>query len=447
MLLIISCSKEKPDTVAKIGDERISFKKFEQSFTLNPKYAIRTPLSKARRSQLQHLINEKYYYLSAKEVDLQKDSVIQRKINYIKNQETIKAYLQETFLDKIKIDNEEIIKAFAKIDKKIKVHHLFVKSLEEAKALEKKLSNGESFSQLAKEIYKDEYLQESGGEIGFVGFGDLDSAIEDKVFSLNVNEISKPVRSAYGYHIVKVTEIGRNENYINMQMATKMDLIKKALKNRYAAEMILPHLKKLSGNNKIQVNNRALDVLVAATEGVMGNRYTEQNLLKPPIRTGDIYSIEVELKDKFEMDLARFGNREITIYGFLDRIKEMPPYHRPYLSGHKRMAQSIIDVIRDDLLLKDAIKNGFDDNKTVKEKSEEYIEELLADEFKKLIHSKYFMKKYSGKWNEYNNTLNEIKENTTAKVFEENLFADVSNPDSILTPPPIQIFLKNRYVW
>jgi peptidyl-prolyl cis-trans isomerase D len=63
------------------------------------------------------------------------------------------------------------------------------------------------FAQLAKEFSKDPGSAEKGGDLGFVGRGVTVKPFEDRMYSLKQGEISEPVRSDFGFHIIQVTAI------------------------------------------------------------------------------------------------------------------------------------------------------------------------------------------------------------------------------------------------
>ena len=75
--------------------------------------------------------------------------------------------------------------------------------------LHKQLSEGADFKKLAKEHSEDPGSAQLGGDMGFFGKGKTpDPAYEDAMFGLkNVGDISEPVLSAFGYHIIKLDEI------------------------------------------------------------------------------------------------------------------------------------------------------------------------------------------------------------------------------------------------
>ena len=449
LLILISCSKKEDNksTVAKVGKEKITFKEFEQSFALEPKYAIRTSMKKARLSQINYLIEQKYYYLSAAKVGLESDSLIQRRINYIKENEIIKAYINKEFLDQIKVSNEELISALSKMDKKIQVQHLFASSKDEIRKIDSRLKTGDSFTKIAKEIFSDENLKNNSGDLGFINFGDLDPAVESKIFSMKIGEISAPIESAYGFHILRVTDIQPNENFINLGNPEKVKLCTEILKNRKVDAIFKEHLSELAGKKKIKINNKVLNVLINATQKTIGNRVEQPGLFKPPIKTSDLNTIEIDLKDVRNNVLVNFGDQEIKVSDFLDHLKDMPPFYRPDLKTRNRMIQAIIDMIRSDLVLKEAFKNEIAQDNEVKRNYQKKVDEYLASEFQKRLYSSAFKEENPTTWAKYQQTYTEIKSKVSSKIFDDNLFVDVVDPDSLMAPDPIPVFLKNKYVW
>ncbi|NOQ97101.1 MAG: hypothetical protein GQ561_02975 [Calditrichae bacterium] len=372
---------------------------------------------------------------------------MQNRIEYIKNQETTKAHLHQKFLSDIKIDEQDLVQSLRRFNTKIRIQHLFSENLDETKVLAKRLSEGESFESLAKEIYSDSSLSETGGDLGYIGFGDMDPRLEQRVYGMQIGEISEPVQSAYGFHILKVTDILQDEQYAEMAIQTKIDLINEILRNRQADRAVREYLGKLAGNEKIQVNNRVLDVLVNATQQVMGDRYSEADLFKPPVRTRDLLQIEMDVDNVLDEVLVRFAGQEMRVADFLNRLKKMPPLHRPYLKTRNRMSQAIIDMIRNDLLLEDAKREAVDKNKNIRAGYEDIIKEFLAEEFQKRFYSENFKNFYTNEWNTYAEAFEEVKQNVVVLFDYDRLFFDLGEADTLMAPEPIPVFLKSRYMW
>ncbi|MEQ5834514.1 SurA N-terminal domain-containing protein [Marinobacter sp. NFXS9] len=80
-----------------------------------------------------------------------------------------------------------------------------------AQEVEKKLADGADFAKLAKEYSADPASAQQGGDLGYAGKGVYDSAFEKALFSLKDGEISDPVKTQYGYHIIKLTGVRKTE--------------------------------------------------------------------------------------------------------------------------------------------------------------------------------------------------------------------------------------------
>lgn len=87
---------------------------------------------------------------------------------------------------------------------KIQASHILVEQEFEAQDLLKKISQGKSFAELAKEHSLCPSGKE-GGDLGEFGKGQMVPTFEEAAFSLNINEISKPIRTQFGYHLIMRT--------------------------------------------------------------------------------------------------------------------------------------------------------------------------------------------------------------------------------------------------
>ncbi len=80
-----------------------------------------------------------------------------------------------------------------------------------AEDVKQQLSDGKSFAELAKNYSEDPGSAKQGGDLGFAGRGAYVPEFENALYSLNVGEISEPVLTEFGYHIIKLTEIDKSE--------------------------------------------------------------------------------------------------------------------------------------------------------------------------------------------------------------------------------------------
>lgn len=115
--------------------------------------------------------------------------------------------LQEQALaEDIEITDEEIEQRYDRSKVEIDAQHILVADEETAKKVKKKLDDGEDFGDLAAE-YSTDGSAEDEGKLGFFTAGNMVPEFEDAAYNMEVGEISDPVESQFGFHIIKVNEI------------------------------------------------------------------------------------------------------------------------------------------------------------------------------------------------------------------------------------------------
>ena len=114
--------------------------------------------------------------------------------------------------------------------------HILVATQEEADEVKGKLDEGGDFAELAAEYSTDAANAESGGALGAFGAGEMAAEFEEAAFSMEVDEISNPVETDYGFHIIKVT--GKTDateaNLEDNKEQIKETLFDEALNTKYA---------------------------------------------------------------------------------------------------------------------------------------------------------------------------------------------------------------------
>ena len=92
------------------------------------------------------------------------------------------------------------------VPEKIRASHILVDSKDYAQDIKTQIDEGADFFKIAKANSLDEGSSDAGGDLGYFVRGDMIQEFEDAAFSLEIGEVSEPVESMYGYHIIKLVD-------------------------------------------------------------------------------------------------------------------------------------------------------------------------------------------------------------------------------------------------
>lgn len=115
--------------------------------------------------------------------------------------------LQEKALtEDIEVTDEEIQQAYEREQTEIEASHILVEDEETAQDLRQEIEDGADFATIAEANSIDPGSAEQGGELGFFGVGQMVPEFEDAAYNMEVGEISEPIQTTNGWHIIKVTD-------------------------------------------------------------------------------------------------------------------------------------------------------------------------------------------------------------------------------------------------
>ena len=185
----------------------------------------------------------------------------QRKIKEIRDRIMVQALI-ENQMAKTTVTDQEVSDYYNShknsyfFPEQVKAQHILIhiKDFENAKAVERakekiktlqaKLAAGDSFATLAQQCSDDTVSKVKGGDVGFFPKGEMVPAFEEFAFNGAIGDISEPVKTKYGFHLIKITDkIKAGFSTLAKETATiRMQLTEE--KNRLRVEALLADLKK-----------------------------------------------------------------------------------------------------------------------------------------------------------------------------------------------------------
>ncbi len=210
-----------------INNIPVTKSEFERIYYKNNKDSIRD--EKSIKEYLELFINFKLKVLEAKNLGL--DTMP----NFVQELQSYRKQLTAPYFVDKETEEKILKEAYERKKWRIRTSHILIKVNELArpadtlaaynKAIEikKRLDNGEDFATLAKQYSEDDASKINGGDIGYLTVFTTVLPYENTAYSLKVGEVSMPVRSQYGYHIIKVTD--KKENPGDVKVAHIMVLV------------------------------------------------------------------------------------------------------------------------------------------------------------------------------------------------------------------------------
>lgn len=188
--------------------------------------------------------------LEAEKLKYQKDSEIEEAVENYK-----KGLIREKYLnDKVysNITDQDVLDEYNKLvdtlknKEERKIKHILVENEDEIERVRRNVLRTGNFEKVAKEKSIDTASGENGGDIGYVLKDELVPEFADMAFILKVGEISKPVKTQYGWHIIKVEDV-RPAQFLSFEE------VKDSIKQKLQQDAIQDYLLSLTKDLKIDL--------------------------------------------------------------------------------------------------------------------------------------------------------------------------------------------------
>ena len=150
------------------------------------------------RAKLDDLIQRKLFVLAAKSIGLKPTSDPTR----ILQRESVRKLYHKVVRNRIHVPFWQIYSYWKRKHFELKARHIVVPTFHQALRIYVELVKGANFDSLAKLYSKDPRTAKKGGDLGWLRAGSLDPKLERIIFSLQPGQLSLPVRTKSGYHIV-----------------------------------------------------------------------------------------------------------------------------------------------------------------------------------------------------------------------------------------------------
>ena len=206
-------------------------------------------------------INTMLLAQEGRKTGLDKDPAVRAVVDFRTADAIARKLLDVEVKDKNQVTQSEIDSVYAadkdkyRLDKeRLRASHILVSSAEEAEAVYIRLKKGDDFAKLANDYSIDRQTATSGGDIGYFTEDQIDPEFAAAAAELQVGELSKPVKSAYGYHLIKLTDRqGAGSAPDSLEVKARISQLLTSNRQSEAFDALLDSLKKEAKIEKLPV--------------------------------------------------------------------------------------------------------------------------------------------------------------------------------------------------
>ena len=378
-LMLVSCNESKNNNavIASYDGGKITFSQFEEEM-LNKKFngsllAASKSKIKDRQRYLKKMVDREITDILIKKNQLDTLKVIRNAYKEGINGLGIRQLFKDS-IESVVITDDMLKKAFEESAAEIKAQHILIKvengNDKEAKEKIEKIYKeavkpGADFAKLARENSEGPSAPK-GGDLGWFNKGKMVKPFENAAFALDKDAVSKPVKTNFGYHIIKVTDKRTNPNMKDFESS------KESLKQN------------LSRTTKRAEIKKAADDFIAKLTKRYGVKIDSANVLSMIDIIKKDPKMVINDKEK-GLVLVVLDDKKVTMGKIVQELQKMPKNRRPHIKSVSDAALFFQREYIKDLLAKAVHDSGYD-------KKKEIIEEAkakLAPKYKKALEDMY----------------------------------------------------------
>jgi parvulin-like peptidyl-prolyl isomerase len=361
LILIPSCTgeQEEQEIIAKVNDRQITLQEFRTFYELDPNFAIDSTGPGALLDELNKYIDQILAYNRAEETDLPRDSSYIKGHNWEMRQAMLRELYRQQVQQQINVDDQELRAEFLKGMIQVHVRQLFSKGIEQAVQWYTQLSTGVSFQILAREAFRDSLLAANGGDLGWVQLNSLDDDFGNAILNLRQNEISKPVHTRWGYHIIQLLD--RRDQVIipETEFQRQRPLVEKKIRQRKGRQLAGQFIKDFMGKYNPQPDPGMFRFL---WQQLVPLSQQENKILPMAVELNDelIHHIEQNYRNYLEKPLINFTGGSFSLGDYFAGVQQMPYGNRPRVTSAEQLSNQLGNWVRDELLSREAKRRNLD---------------------------------------------------------------------------------------
>jgi peptidyl-prolyl cis-trans isomerase C len=348
-VVIVNCGKSDADVVAKVGNEKITVRDFQEFLERN-KVGFRSAQEEfdGKRMLLDSLISHNLLVQAAYAKHIDQSPEVARILEANRSRFLLDALYHTRIDNKINISEAELRQIYDDLQYQIRAYQILFDNMDTAQMVFEKIKAGANFEEMAYQYSLDERAKRDRGDMGYFLRGTGPEAFEKVVFRLDVGEITPPFETEYGIHIVKVVD--KKPNDAREPFASLRPALYDQVLTAKRQELVTAFMDSI---------RTAYPVTVDTT---VANYVTHKRMtLYPPevvakLSKSDFDDEQLD-RDEKELVLGTWNGGQVTLIDYLLTVRRyLAPDSRPDFDDYDSLAKVIFEVKRPEILVSEAEK-------------------------------------------------------------------------------------------
>ncbi len=344
---------EQAQVVARVGDREITVDELQAQWKQASRLKIQGVSELQRKKELvDKLVGDQVVIMEAYKEGLDNQVDNDSGLADQKNRIILTALYQKEIADKCKVTESEMRKEYQRTKEEIHAAHILVETEPEAEEIYEALKGGADFEELARERSIDPTVEANQGDLGFFTWGKMVPEFQEAAFAMREGEISKPVKTTYGWHVIKLIERREQEQ---SPFEESKELIKTKLTNEKREKRVREYFTQLRKKVGFTLNPDAYQLLLSKRDEVPPDTLG----LKRP---GDLLDLQRFTSAERDLALFTYNDGAITVEAFAEQFNQMPQAYRPRLQEEDKLIETAFGIVVQGILLDLAKKQNIENS-------------------------------------------------------------------------------------
>jgi len=378
-LIAGGCAKhDEQAAIAVVGDKEIPLYEITEDFEQigMPEFPSPEEELKAKREYLNGRIDDVLLAKAGYAFGLDTDLEIMELVEKERDKFLLDELFRVEIIEKSKVEEKELREWYKYWFQSIRARHILVESKAEADSLRQAIIDGADFGAVARDNSKDPLSRSRGGDLGRTyRWGDLVEPFQTVLFNLKTDDISEPLKTEYGWHIIELLEKTELKEKPFDEVREAIETKIKSIKQR---DRQLAHRDELKQLYPITL----VPETIAFLRDKIGEYAKVDTVDIPDSLRRDVpidFLSELEREKPFAHYLT---DQVVTLGQYLQGVNPQPLDIKPALENEETLKEFVLQSVLYALLIDQATNLGLMDAPLYQKRIKEFTEQMMTEKMK-----------------------------------------------------------------